>query len=30
LTDNVLVEFGDDFARRQFVERDLFFFGGSG
>ena len=30
LTDNVLVELGDDFARRQFVERDLFFFGGSG
>ena len=30
LTDNVLVEFGDDFARRQFVERHLFFFGGSG
>jgi len=30
LTDNILVEFGDDFARRQFVERDLFFFGGSG
>ncbi len=30
LADNVFVEFGDDFARRQFVERDLFFFGGSG
>src|ERR1035438_9894612 len=30
LPDNILVQFGDDFARRQFVERDLFFFGGSG
>src|ERR1700690_2469782 len=30
LPDNVLVEFSDDFARRQFVERDLFFFSGSG
>ena len=28
LSDNVLVEFGDDFARGQFVQRDLFFFGG--
>ena len=30
LADDVLVEFGDDLARRQFVERDLFFFSGSG
>ena len=30
LADNVLVELGDNFARRQFVKRDLFFFGGSG
>ena len=30
LADNVLVEFGDDLARREFVERDLFFFGGCG
>jgi len=30
LSDNVFVELGDDFARRQFVERDLLFFGGSG
>ena len=30
LADDVLVEFGDNFARSQFVERDLFFFSGCG
>ena len=30
LADNVLVEFSDDLARGEFVERDLFFFSGSG
>ncbi len=30
LPDDVFVEFCDDFARGQLVERDLFFFGGSG
>ena len=28
LPDDVLVEFGDDFARSEFVQRKLFFFGG--
>jgi hypothetical protein len=30
LTHNVLVQFGDNFTRSEFVERDLFFFRGSG
>ena len=31
LADDMLVEFGDDFARSQFVEREvLFFFSGCG
>ena len=30
LADDMLVQFGDDFTRSQFVERDLFFFSGSG
>ena len=30
LADDVLVEFGDDFARRQLVEREVLFFGGCG
>ena len=30
LADDVLVELGDDLARSQFVERELFFFSGSG
>ena len=30
LTDDVLVEFGDNFARRHLVEREILFFGGCG
>ena len=30
LADDILVEFGDDLARREFVQRELFFFGGCG
>ena len=30
LADDMLVQLGDDFTRREFVERDLFFFSGSG
>src|SRR5207237_6589359 len=30
LPDNMLIELSDNFARSQFVQRELFFFGGSG